>query len=288
MVSVTTSELNYKFHSEHAPVAVGYFTVFRHSFLKDIRIQMRYKQNFVAQFIRTLVFILIFWMFALSFAFEDLPANDTGTVFLFFLSAISLMMYDGVALWSPYNTVRRDLYNGTLEAIYQTPGSRYAYYLGGTAAAALYNSVFVVPLFITLVLVASPSVTTVISLAVTILVALSTLMMMGILVGLTAILWKNMSALLGILSMLFQFVTGTIVPFASLPIWAQYVGYIFPITWGLDLMRFYIFGAAWQTIYALPVMWLILVGQLLFFAITSVVLLAKVERFGKKQGLHLL
>jgi len=288
MATINASELSIQFSTDRKPEEVGFLTVLRSSLIKDIQIQMRYKQNFVSQFIRTMLFILTFYLFSLSFAFDDLPDQSTQTVFLFYISALILMMYDGVAMWSPYNSVRRDLYNGTLESIYQSPASRAAYYLGGIMAQSIYSSVFVIPLLLTIILVFQPSMITLGIVFITIAIALCGLMAMGILIALSAILWKNMGAFVNILGMVFQFATGTIIPFASLPVWAQYVGYFLPITWGLDLIRYYLFGSVWTTIYTVPVMWVILIGQVVLFFLVAKFLLVRVEKYSKKQGLHLL
>lgn len=288
MATITASELTYSLSSAPKLNTVGFFDVFKSSFVKDIQIQMRYKQNFVGQFIRTLLFILIFYLFSLSFAFSDLPDQSIGTVFLFYIAALSMMMFDGVALWSPYQSVRRDLYNGALEAIYQTPGSRFAYYFGGIAASAIYSFVFVIPLFLVMILVVQPTGFVIGMMALSLGAALGTLMGMGLIVGMTAILWKNTGALINILGMMFQFVTGTIIPFASLPFFAQVIGYLFPITWGLDLVRYYLFGPVWVTIYPVPVMWAILLGQTILFFGTAKFLMGRVEKHSKKNGLHLI
>ncbi|MHA2252023.1 MAG: ABC transporter permease [Candidatus Kariarchaeaceae archaeon] len=271
---------------------ISTFSVIKASVKKELQIMIRYKANFIGMIIRAIIFILLFWFFASSLTFTNFDAhNDERSIFIFYLSGMILMFYDGTALYKPINTVTRDLYNGTLESVYTLPSSRYSYFLGSSIASAVVDTTFVTPIIIVLVIYTKLQVTNLLLILFVILLTLSTLIAMGILIALLAILFRQVSSLVGVLGMLFQFVGGAIFPVTSLPIFLQYFAYLFPYTWGFDLMRYYSFGGStgtWETLLPVPIMWMILVAFTVIFGLLSKVMLRKVENQAKSNGLHLL
>jgi ABC-2 type transport system permease protein len=207
---------------------------------------------------------------------------------IFFMSGIILIMFVNIALWSPINSVNNDLYNGTLEYVYSTPASRFGYYVGYGLADLIIRSVFVVPVLITLIVLSDSGLINTLNILGVILIIGLMVVSMGVLVGLTAIVWKQTSAIAGILGTMFQFVAGAYFPIQSLPVAVQYVAMVLPFTYGYDLIRYYAFHGDWEPILPIPIMWLILLANAVIYYLVALKMLQKVEKKAKRQGLHLL
>ncbi|MHA2031008.1 MAG: ABC transporter permease [Candidatus Kariarchaeaceae archaeon] len=264
------------------------FAVVRATFTKELIIKRRYLANLLGQMVRIMLFILIFWFFANALEFHDIFDSSRKAVFIFYLAGFSIMMYDGVALWTPYETVRTDLTNGTLESLYSTPSSKYAYFLGAILAEALISSIFVIPVFITVMYVANLEATNLIMFLVVLVTTLLVLIVFGVMIALSAIMWKQVGAIIGVIGSLFTFVSGGLIPVQSFPVGLKYFAYIFPYTWGYDLLRYYAFDGQWETLLPIWMEWTILISMFGFFALVSKRMVGRVSNHVKNKGLHIL
>ncbi len=267
---------------------VSSFSVMKSTVIKELTMLKRYRANLIGQLIRTLLFILVFWFFASALEFNDFFDNSKKTVFLFYLAGFSLLMYDSVALWAPYQTVTTDLTNGTLENIYSNPSPRYAYFMGSIIAQAIISTFFFLPIFGTVIYIGGVTNTNIMFLVAAVIVTVATLSFLGVIIALSAIMWKQVASIIGLLGTLFTFVSGMFMPISSFPKALQYFSYIFPYTWGIDILRYYSFNRQWVPIYPIWIEWTVMVFTSLVYFLVSVKLLAKVEKHAKKQGLHIL
>ena len=110
----------------------------------------------------------------------------------------------------------------------------------------------------------------------------------GVLVAMAAVLWKNVNSITAIVVMLINFVAGGFLPVSTLPTAAKYFAYLLPFTWGLDLVRYYAFNQTWETLLPIEYELLILGINALVYGFLSIFLLGKTERYAKKNGLHLI
>ena len=266
-------------------------TVFTATILKEFRIFIRYRANFIGAFYQVLLMVFAFYIFGNALSFRTLSSIEgtakANSVFLFFISGILLVIMIDVALWVPLNTVTNDLYNGTLEYLYSTPFSRYAYFAGTVAAAALQRTMFLAPMLALVIYFGELQKEISLLLIVVFLTALS-LIGIGIIVALSAILWKETSGIVQILGMLFQFIAGAFIPVQSFPFAVKAFAFLFPQTFAYDLTRYYTFQGNWPTL--LPVFWewIILTLSVPFYVLVSLILLKKVEEHSKTSGLHLI
>jgi ABC-2 type transport system permease protein len=123
---------------------------------------------------------------------------------------------------------------------------------------------------------------------VTSVVTIASLMAMGVLFSLMAILWKQVSGLTGLIGVVMQFLTGAFIPVQALPELVQFIAYLMPQTYGMDLVRYYSFGGNWQTILPVEIEWLMIGIYALIYTLVALYLLKKVEKFSKTKGLHLI
>ena len=246
---------------------VSFISVVKSSFKMNLKLLMRYKANLISGLAEFLVITLVFSIFAFAMYFkggyESLTQND---IMIFFMGAILIMTFNSTAIWTPLNSVQRDIYNGTLEYLYFNPSSKYGYFVGNIIAdGAVKLVVLFIPALIIISfmsgIIAYPSV--IAEIFVVSLVVLINLISLGILISLTAILWKQVSAIVGILNMLFQFLSGAFFPITAYPQPVQWAAYLLPTTWGYDLVRYFSFRGTWVPIFPVEVEILIL----LFFTI---------------------
>ncbi len=256
--------------------------------IKGLRLSLKYRANFISMMIQSVAFIGVMIMFANAYSFNlSNPLSLQQTV-VFYLGGLLIIFYDSVALWQPLNTVTVDLYNGTLEYIYSTPTSRVAYYLGSVSSAAVFSSIFVIPLLGFVLVYTSLSVGNLLMILLVLFMTILTLSAFGVMFGLLAILYKNVGNVSNVLGTFFTFFSGLFVPVTVLPLQLQAISYVLPYTWGIDLIRHYSIGGVWVTIAPIQLMWFFLGLMTILYWITTKFLLTKVEKRAKREGLHLL
>ncbi len=261
--------------------------------IKDLQIQKRYLPDLVGTgveiAIRVLFFLMLSGIISVAGAKSPLGRDLTGhDLFIFFQGALLLFVFNSTALTTPVNTITRDLNNGTLEYLYSNPISRYAYFIGTVVAKACITLAIFTPLFVVLVLTAGANWANLGMVLLVCLCALVTLIAFGVMIGILALLWKQVSSLTQVLGILFELLAGAYFPVAAFPVPVQYMAYALPYTWGYDLIRYYSFSGQWQTLLPVWVEWSILIGSGVVYSILSRLLLRRAEQIAKRQGLHLL
>jgi ABC-2 type transport system permease protein len=197
------------------------------------------------------------------------------------------MMFQNTALYVPVNSTKRDLYNGTLEYVYSGPNSRFAYLLGSTVADSIVRLIYVIPMILVFFIYTRVTVNVVGVLAVMVIFVI-TVAFIGVLISLTAIMWKQVNNFIAILGILLQFVGGAFLPIQTFPVYVQWIAFLLPFTYAYDLVRYYAFGGNYQTILPLELEWLLLFVNLFLYYFLAKVMLKKVEYYAKNNGLHII
>ncbi|MBX3013148.1 MAG: ABC transporter permease [Caldilineaceae bacterium] len=260
--------------------------------IKDLQIARRYLPNLLGTFIELAIRLAFFFLLASVISMDgrrDLGVDLQGrNMFIFFQGALLLFIFIRATLGGPLDAITNDLYNGTLEFLYSNPASRYAYYVGTVVAKVLVSSVVFLPLYLFLVIYAQASLTSVLMVLLASLVVLVTLTAMGIMIALLALIWRQVGALVAVLSILFEMLSGAYVPITAYPPAAQKIAYLLPYTWGYDLIRYYSFDGHWQPLLPIAQEWLILCTFAVVFTLLSRYLLARAEAQAKRIGLHVI
>lgn len=271
---------------------VSPWNVLKATVIKDLQITWRYRANLIGRFVELAIRLLFFLLLSNITAFtteEVLGRAMTGRdLFIFFQGALLLFIFKGTALWTPLNAVTRDLYNGTLEFLYSNPSSRYAYYIGTVLSDVLIAQVVFLPIYLFLFFYSQAGIGNMLAVLLVCGVVFCTLVAMGVMIGLLGLLWRQVSAIAGVLEILLEMISGAYFPLAVLPLAVQYVAYLLPFTWGYDLIRYYSFDGAWKPLLPVWQEWAILVAYAVIFTIISRYLLKRVEQHSKKNGLHLI
>ncbi|MCE7990105.1 MAG: ABC transporter permease [Caldilinea sp. CFX5] len=260
--------------------------------IKDLQIARRYLPNLIGTFVELGIRLAFFYLLASVVAMNgrgnagvDLSGRN---MFIFFQGALLLFVFLRATLGGPLEAVTNDLYNGTLEFLYSNPGSRYAYYVGTVIAKVIVSSVVFLPLYLFLVIYAEASAFNMLMVLVTGGVVLIALTALGIMIALLALLWRQVGALVTVLSILFEMLSGAYLPITAYPPAAQIVAYFLPYTWGYDLIRYYSFDRQWQPLLPVWQEWLLLLLFAVVFTLIARALLKRAEIQAKRSGLNVI
>lgn len=265
----------------------SFLSTIKTTIVRDVRITMRYKANLIGGLLQIIIFMFIFGLFATAATFRGMDLTS-AEIYTFYLSGMTLMFFGDVVLYSTVLTVNKELYNGTLEFVYSAPSSRYAYFLGGIIADFLINLIFYIPLFTGLVIYADIAIINLTTILLITSLFLVVLAPMGVMIAMSAIMWKQVGQITAIVSIVMQFMSGIFLPVSTLPVAAQYVSYLLPFTFALDLVRYYSFDGDWDSLVPREYEFAMLLVYGVIYAVATKYLLNKVEKHAKTKGLHLI
>jgi ABC-2 type transport system permease protein len=294
MLPITSSEKNIlpvqSLSRPVSPLAITLATL-----RKNLQITVRYLPNLLGMLVEITVRALFFLLFSNVISVNGREMSGvamTGhNLYIFLLGSLVLFVFTRSTLWGPINAVTSDLYNGTLEYLYSSPGSRYAYYVGVVLSEVTVSLVVFIPLFILLVVISGVDLSSLLLMLLASATVLVSLTAMGIMIGLLALLWRQVGSIASVLGILFEMLAGAYLPLSAFPAGVRVFSYLLPFTWGYDLLRYYSFGAqgaAWQTILPVWQEWGVVVVFALVFTAVSRYLLRRAERLAKRQGLSVL
>lgn len=260
--------------------------------VKGLRVHTRYLPNLIGNFVQIAIRVVFFLLLAHSVAFRTGGTSDQELagqeLFIFFLGAMLILLFNWPTLWGPIQAVSNDLYNGTLEFLYSSPGSRYAYYIGTVVTEIVISLVFFVPLYLFLAFYSQAGVSNMFMVFLVCLVVAVALTAMGIMIALLALLWRQVSSIANVVGVLFEFLAGAYLPVTAFPQSLQYLAYLLPYTWGYDLIRYYSFGGDWPTLRPVWQEWGFLFLYAVLYTVLSRYLLKKAEQKAKQSGLHVI
>lgn len=260
--------------------------------IKDLQIARRYLPNLIGTFVELIIRLAFFFLLASVVAMNGRgnPKVDLSgrNLFIFFQGSLLLFIFIRATLGGPLEAVTNDLYNGTLEFLYSNPASRYAYYVGTVVARMMVSSVVFLPLYLFLVIYAGAGAFNMLMVLVAGGVVLVALTALGIMIALLALLWRQVGALVTVLSILFELLSGAYLPISAYPPIAQIAAYGLPYTWGYDLIRYYSFGGQWQPLLPIWQEWVVMLLFAVVFTLLSRALLIRAEKQAKRSGLNVI
>ncbi|MHA2361452.1 MAG: ABC transporter permease [Candidatus Thorarchaeota archaeon] len=283
-----TEDTEIELNNERHFYRTSFLIVVSETIKKQLTLRFRYKANMVGEAFGVILQVAIFAAMAGAVTLVGVNNLEGNNVFIFFLASLVLIVFSTVALSAPLNAVVQDLHNGTLEYLFSTPISRYAYFIGTAIAEAISKSIFFVPMLVVLILFSGVTMYSgflILAVCITVIVGL---IAFGVLVALMGVMWKQVSAIAALLFTFFEFICGAYFPVTSMPIIFQVVAFALPHTWGYDLIRYYSFQGSWTPIMPIHLGWMMLVLYALLYIVISSKLLKVVERRAKKFGLHLI
>jgi ABC-2 type transport system permease protein len=260
--------------------------------VKGLQVARRYLPNLLGGLVELGIRAAFFFLMANAISFrgrETFGLDMTGReLFIFFQGSLLLFVYTRSTLWGPINAVSNDLYNGTLEYLYSSPGSRYAYYVGMVVTEVIVSLVVFLPLYLLFVVYSQASLVNMALVLLACAVVLIALTAMGIMIALLALIWRQVGSIAQVLGILFEMLAGAYLPVSAFPQPLQYLAYLLPYTWGYDLIRYYSFQGKWQTILPIWQEWGFIIGYAILYTLLSRYLLERAEQLAKRAGLHII
>jgi ABC-2 type transport system permease protein len=260
--------------------------------VKGLQIATRYLPNLVGSLVEMSVRVAFFLLMSNAIAMGSSAAFGVDmsgkNLFIFFMGSLVLFVFTRSTLWGPINAVTNDLYNGTLEYLYSNPSSRYAYYVGTVLSEVVISQIVFIPLFCVLAFASGASWDNLVMMLLACIIVLVALTAMGIMIGLLALVWRQVGSVASVLGILFEMLAGAYLPVSSFPPLLRALSYLLPYTWGYDLVRYYSFEGEWKTILPVQWEWGIICLFAVTFTIVSRYLLGKAEGLAKRSGLNVI
>jgi len=261
--------------------------------VKELQMARRYLPDLIGRLVEQVIRLGFYFLMSTVLAYRNVDALaganlSDHNLFIFLQASALLMAFSGTALSAPMDAIGSDLYNGTLEFLYSGSSSRYAYFVGTVISAAIINQFTFIPLYIFFIVSSGAKPINMLMVLLVCMLALVTLVAMGIMIGLLALIWRQAGSFAKLLGLLFEFLAGAYLPLSAFPQAVQYLSYLLPYTWGYDLMRYYSFDGQWKTFMPVWVEWSVLALFAVVFVLLSRFLLQRAELQAKKMGLHLL
>jgi ABC-2 type transport system permease protein len=160
--------------------------------------------------------------------------------------------------------------------------------VGTTIADAIKKFIYVVPMFIFLGYRTEMRMEQWLYAGLAVLLSVVVFVSLGVIIATTAVMYKQVGSIAGILGLFFDFFAGAYIPVILFPKLFQGFALIFPHAYAYDLVRYYAFDGQWQTLLPIWLEWLLLGLNFLFYIMLSRLFLRKVEKYAKKNGLHLI
>jgi len=266
------------------PVKLFYMAVWR-----NLLTMTRYKANFVFEVLTSALFG--FGMLILAVAFDvNLLGNMVGSTnyVAFIIIGISFQSWQGTALWGSASMFQGELSTGQIDYTFSCPFSRYWYIASNIAASALQSTIFFTPMFCVALYFTSSTLTPLglfLGLMATTL-SVAALAQLGAIFASLVLKYRQTTAIFSFFNFAFQMLTGMFVPFQLLPVPLQVVGYSLPLTFGMDLMRYYVMQT--RPIMPIEYEWIGLFLQLIVLGVIAKLTVLYLEKSAKEQGLHYL
>lgn len=265
-----------------SPLKLFYMSVWR-----NLLTLTRYKVNFLFSFLTSAIFGVGMLVFSLVIDGSLIGEAIGSTNYVAFLVlGFSFQSWQGTALRSASTMFQGELGSGQIDYTLSCPFSRYWYMVTNIAALAVQDSLFFIPMFsVGVLLTQSTATASGIGLGVlATAVSVASLAQLGVIFGALVLKFRQVTAIFGFFNLAFQIFTGMLLPVQLLPEQVRPIGYGFPQTFGMDLLRHYVMKT--NTIMPVEYEWASLFIQMAILAVIARLTVLYMERAAKEQGLH--
>jgi ABC-2 type transport system permease protein len=264
------------------PLNLFYMAVWR-----EFHTMTRYKANFVFELLSSALFG--FGMLVLAVAFDSSLLGDTvgSTNYVAFITlGISFQSWQSIALWRAAGMFQGELSTGQIDYTFSCPFSRYWYIVTNIGASAILSTVFFTPMLCVGLWFTKETLTVgglFLGLIATLLTVVA-LAQLGTIFAALVLRFRQVTAIFSFFNFAFQMLTGMFVPFQLLPLPLQLIGYALPMTFGMDLLRYYTMNTT--SIMAVEYEWISLFALFISLSLIARLVTRYLERTAKEQGLH--
>jgi ABC-2 type transport system permease protein len=217
--------------------------------IKEWKIELTYKADFVRGLIDPLVYVLPYLLYGIALVGgRNSPSlaklTGTGDLITFVTLGYIFIGFLNMALWAMGFSLRKEQYYGTLEAVFAAPVPRWVFALGMAAHSTMHQGLMISIQLIVISLVFKLTVNAggiVPSLAV-VGVMLIALYGFGMMVASLTLIFKQGWLISEALSALIMVITPIAYPLAVLPIFMQKAAMTLPTTYGILTVRHFLVG----------------------------------------------
>ncbi|HID94856.1 MAG TPA: ABC transporter permease [Candidatus Latescibacteria bacterium] len=217
--------------------------------LKEWKIELSYKVDFIRGFFEPFVFVLPYLLYGLALvggrhSSSLLKLTGTGDIITFVVIGYIFMGFLNTALWGMGFALRKEQYYGTLESIFVSPLPRWIYVGGMALHSTMHQGLIIV---IQMILIHSifrlifdiggllPSL-------IVIAIMLVALYGLGMMIAALALIYKQGWVISEALYSLISIITPIAYPISVLPLFLQKISKLLPTTYGILTVRHFLIG----------------------------------------------
>ncbi len=259
--------------------------VFKAQFKAQAKSQLRYKPNLTFNIANSVLYAFIMLLYIPFYSSAVQSEAGTYNVVSYVLLG-SVILGLSMMMNETRGIIRDQLEEHSIAYTLSSPVSRFKYFFAVSLSGGIWDFIFEIPVFLiaVIVVIGTASMTGVLLGFLSIFLSVLIMLFIGLCFGALELAYKDMGGVPYLIGTLSSFLSGAVIPIAMFPIYLQYASFAFPQTAGLYLARYYLSGS----ILVLPtyVLWLIMIGEVVFFGMLAWSILKYAEKKSKKEGLR--
>lgn len=257
--------------------------------IKEWKIELNYKPDFIRQFFEPFVYLLPYFLFG----FALLGARDSehlksitgiSDIFAYTFVGYLLMGFLNTACWAMGASLRKEQYYGTLETIFIAPVPRWVYVAGMALHSTLHQGLimFIEAIVIVFFFKIFFNLSGIFISLILLLLMITTLYGLGILVAGLTIGLKQWWVISETVSTVINIITPIAYPLAILPVFLQKIALILPTTYGVMGVRHFLIGE--NLAISVPTIFIRLAIMLIIWICFGLGIFLIMDRYGRKKG----
>lgn len=183
---------------------------------------------------------------------------ETNEILPYLLIGAAFMPIYGIAIWEGVDQLQREIQSGIIDYTLSSPIRLYSYIVISIMVGCMFLVIDALPVFFAGVLLAE-KVSGILPALLSVGVTLLLLVQVGIVMACLALVYPSIAPFTRFVNVVFQFLTGMLIPVLLLPGWLQDIAVLLPMTAGIDLARHYLTGSA--VIWTIKSEWLIMLFE---------------------------
>ncbi|MFO7675094.1 MAG: ABC transporter permease [bacterium] len=257
--------------------------------IKEWKLELTYKADFVRSLIDPVVYLLPFLLYGVALVggrqSEHLKSLvGTSDIITFITIGYLFIGFLNMALWAMGFSLRKEQFYGTLESVFAAPVPRWVFTLGMSCHSILHQSLMIavqlIFVFAVYAIAVSPS-GILPSLAI-IGLMLVALYGVGMIMASTTLIFKQGWIVSEILSSLIMVITPIAYPLAVLPVFMQKAALFVPTTYGILGVRHFLLGE--QMGFSLGTVFLRLSLLCVVWVVFGLAIFAVIDRWTRRSG----
>lgn len=266
-----------------------YFRAINAENIKDWKIELKYKPDFIRQFFEPFVYLFPYFLYGFALLgarnSEHLKSlTGISDIFAYIFVGYLIMGFLNTACWAMGASLRKEQWYGTLETIFVAPVPRWVYVAGMALHSTLHQGLIMLieALVVVFIFKIFFNIGGMLPGLILLLLMISTLYGLGILVAGLTIGLKQWWVISEIVSTLVNIITPIAYPLAILPLFLQKISLFLPTTYGVMGIRHFLIGESLSI--SVPAIFLRLAIMLFIWIGFGLGIFLLMDRYGRKKG----